>query len=461
MHLKFKETDIVSFIKDLYYTYDDLAKQKEITFNYTPDIEKLNVWIDPSYFDKIVLNLLSNAFKFTPQGGNIQIMLTHTSKFFELSVTDTGVGLEEEEKSRIFDRFYQIQNSKNNSNVGTGIGLHLTRSLVELHHGEIVAENNKGRKGCCFTIRIPMGKDHLNEEDIIETEKDEDIIQPNYKIEKDSLLIAEETSDKVHAKSKYRILLVEDNDDIRHYLYKELGNDFHIQECRNGKEALLIIQQKAPDLVISDVMMPEMDGMTLCKKIKQNVNINHVPVILLTGKTREEDKMEGLQQGADAYITKPFNIEILRQTTINLIKGRELLKNNFSGNQIQEEKIKKIEAESPDERLLKRVMKVINDNMSNSNLNVEMIAKEVGISRVHLHRKLKELTNQSTRDFIRNVRLKQAASLLADKKHSVAEVATLTGFPNVAYFSTAFKDLFGLSPSGYMNQHLESPKEES
>ena len=268
------------------------------------------------------------------------------------------------------------------------------------------------------------------------------------------------SSPTIRSKSKYRALIVEDDEEIRNYLYQELGNDFHIQICNNGKDALTSILEKVPDLVISDVMMPEMDGMTLCKKIKQNVNINHVPIILLTARTREEDKMEGLQQGADAYITKPFNIEILRQTAINLIKGRELLKNNFSGCQIQEEKIKKINVESPDERLLKRVMKVINDNMSNSNLNVEMIAKEVGISRVHLHRKLKELTNQSTRDFIRNVRLKQAASLLANKKHSVAEVAALTGFPNVAYFSTAFKDLFGQSPSNYMNLHLEEQRDE-
>lgn len=195
--------------------------------------------------------------------------------------------------------------------------------------------------------------------------------------------------------------------------------------------------------------------MTLCKKIKQNVNINHIPVILLTARTREEDTMEGLQHGADAYITKPFNVEILRQNAMNLIKGRELLKNNFTGNQVQEEKIKKIEAESPDERLLKRVMKVINDNMSNSNLNVEMIAAEVGISRVHLHRKLKELTNQSTRDFIRNVRLKQAADLLAEKKHSVSEVAALTGFTNLTYFSTVFKDTYGVSPSNYTNREQE------
>jgi YesN/AraC family two-component response regulator len=302
-------------------------------------------------------------------------------------------------------------------------------------------------------VRIPLGKDHLHPEDIdhsmeLQTEKIKTELT-----DREQVSVLSHTP--VRSKTKYRILVVEDDEEIRNYLYQELGNDFHIQECNNGKDALATILKKAPDLVITDVMMPEMDGMTLCKKIKQNVNINHIPVILLTARTREEDTMEGLQHGADAYITKPFNVEILRQNAMNLIKGRELLKNNFTGNQVQEEKIKKIEAESPDERLLKRVMKVINDNMSNSNLNVEMIAAEVGISRVHLHRKLKELTNQSTRDFIRNVRLKQAADLLAEKKHSVSEVAALTGFTNLTYFSTVFKDTYGVSPSNYTNREQE------
>lgn len=471
MELKFKETNIVEFIKDFYDNFNYYAKTKDISIEYTCDFEELLVYIDPKNFDKIIFNLLSNALKYTPRGGHIQIQLQtgnnpvaatkELQNYLEINVIDNGIGLEESEINRIFDRFYQIRNGENNSSTGTGIGLHLTRSLVELHHGEISAKNNEGGTGSCFTIRIPLGKEHLRAEEI---DYSEDIKQakPHSIKEKEEevrLIVEENTSEKLKSKSKFRVVIVEDDEEIRRYLYNELGNNFHIQEFNNGKDALSSILKKAPDLVITDVMMPEMDGMTLCKKIKQNVNINHIPVVMLTAKTREEDTVEGLMQGADAYITKPFNIEVLKQTVHNLIKGRELLKNNFSGKQVQEEKIKKIEAESPDERLLNRVMKVINENIGNADLNVEMIANEVGISRVHLHRKLKELTSQSTRDFIRNIRLKQAASLLAKKKHSVAEVASLTGFNNLTYFSTVFKESYGVSPSSYMNQHLEEQEE--
>ena len=467
MVLKFKEMDIVPFIKDVVSVFEYQAKSKEITLSFTSQDDELKAWIDRKNFDKIIFNLLSNAIKYTPQGGHVQLMLStgknpHASNtalqhYLELQVKDNGIGVNEEEIHRIFDRFYQIRNNQNNSSVGTGIGLHLTRSLVELHQGEIIARNNEDGKGCSFYVRIPLGKAHISPEHLDETAEPMSNLTPEIAEVKETPVteVSTETDSPIRTKSKHRILVVEDDEEIRHYLCKELGGDFHVQECNNGKDALSLILRKAPDLVISDIMMPEMDGITLCRKIKQNVNVNHVPVILLTAKTREEDTVEGLQQGADAYIAKPFNIEILRQTAMNLIKGRELLKNNFSGNQVQEEKVTKIQAESPDERLLNRVMKVINENMGNANLNVEMIASEVGISRVHLHRKLKELTNQSTRDFIRNVRLKQAAALLSEKKHSVSEVAALTGFPNIAYFSTAFKELFGISPSGYMNRNLE------
>jgi signal transduction histidine kinase/ligand-binding sensor domain-containing protein/DNA-binding response OmpR family regulator len=466
MQLRFKETDIVPFIKELYHNFEYQAKTKNITLGFTTAIEELKVWIDPKNFDKIIFNLLSNAFKYTPKEGHIQINLKtgHDSDapspalcdYVEIEVSDNGIGLQEEEINRIFDRFYQVRNGENSSSTGTGIGLNLTRSLVELHYGKITAKNNEGGVGSSFTIRIPLGKDHIPTKDIEATGSGSDVeVTPHTQVTN----IEQEDLGNIRSKSKRRILIVEDDEEIRHYLHRELGNDFHIQECDNGKDGLAMILQKAPDLVISDVMMPDLDGMSLCKKIKQNVNINHVPIILLTAKVRDEDTIEGLIQGADAYITKPFNIEVLRQTAINLIKGREMLKNTFGGKQVQENKFNKIEKESPDERLLNRVMKVINTNLSNTDLNVEMIATEVGISRVHLHRKLKELTNQSTRDFIRNVRLKQAASLLAEKKHNVAEVAALTGFPSLAYFSTAFKDLFGVSPTAYMNQHLDEGAE--
>ena len=280
-----------------------------------------------------------------------------------------------------------------------------------------------------------------------------------YKRQVISPIIENEEEKKVRVKTKYHVLIVEDDEEIRNYIAKEFGDKFHIMESRNGKEALEQIFKKTPDLVISDIMMPEMDGFTLCRKIKQNVNLNHIPVILLTAKTREEDNLEGLNTGADAYIMKPFNIEILQKTVENLINTRQQLRKVFTGQQNLENKVQKLEVKSPDEKLMERIMKVINENIGNPNLTIETITTEVGISRVHLHRKLKELTNQTTRDFIRNIRLKEAARLLSEKQHTISEIAMLTGFTDPNNFSTTFKELYGMPPSMYMKEQL-SKKEE-
>jgi YesN/AraC family two-component response regulator len=230
-----------------------------------------------------------------------------------------------------------------------------------------------------------------------------------------------------------------------------MGSDYHMAKCADGKEALTYILNHPPDLVISDIIMPEMDGITLCRKVKQNVNINHIPVVLLTARKGEEYNYEGLAIGADAYIVKPFNIEIVRKTVQSIIRNREILRNNYTGNQLQHDKIRDIEIKSPDEKLLGKIMDTINGNISNQRLSVEMLAHEIGISRVHLHRKMKELTSQSTRDLIRNIRLQQAAKLLAEKHLNISEVAFAVGFTNVAHFSTAFKEFYGVSPMAYMD----------
>ena len=467
MSLVFRETEMTGFINDLCETFTEQANKKQITLQFHHEgADHLKLWVDPVNFDKIILNILSNAFKFTPEGGSVDIRL-RTGKdstlpkplqqYAEITVTDSGIGIAPKETEHIFERFYQIRNSQNNSNIGTGIGLHLTRSLVELHHGDIRVENNPdGQPGCSFIIRMPLGCAHLRKEEM-EADKaplfhtPAPVLPVPYETE-------EEENGKTRTKTKYKVLVVEDDEDIRRYICRELASDYHTLESCNGKEALESIFNKTPDLVISDVMMPEMDGLTLCRKIKQNVNLNHIPVILLTAKTREEDNLEGLETGADAYMTKPFHIEILRKTTANLIRSRERLRNTYTGQQTQGDKIQPIEVQSPDDKLMERIIRVINENLSNPNLTVEMITTEVGISRVHLHRKLKELTNQTTRDFIRNIRLKQAAELLSKKRYTIAEVADLTGFTNPNNFSTAFKDLYGMPPSMYMEQHLKQDK---
>lgn len=466
MALMFRETNIIPFIDDLCNTFAQQANIKDIQLQFHHQLPELNIWVDTSNFDKIILNILSNAFKYTPQNGQIDITLRTGEDFTqpeplkqyaEIVISDTGTGIDEMEKEHIFERFYQIRNSHHNPKGGTGIGLHLTRSLVELHHGVIHVENNGDQPGCRFIIRLPLGNKHLRPEEIDIHEKENTTYTPTAPVI--SPIIEEEKEKKVKMRSKYHVLIVEDDEEIRNYIAKELAAKFHIMESGNGREALELILKKAPDLVISDIMMPEMDGLTLCKKIKQNVNINHIPVILLTAKTREEDNLEGLSTGADAYIMKPFNIDILQKTAENLVHTRQQLRKVFTGQQNQEDKVQKLEAKSSDEKLMERIMKVINENISNSDLTIEMLTNEVGISRVHLHRKLKELTNQSTRDFIRNIRLKEAARLLSEKEHTISEIAMLTGFHDPNNFSTSFKELYGMPPSMYMKEQLGKKEE--
>jgi DNA-binding response OmpR family regulator len=263
---------------------------------------------------------------------------------------------------------------------------------------------------------------------------------------------------KIKPKTKYKILVVEDDGEIGEYIKDELAPEYRVIVAENGKKALEQVLLDNPDLIISDVMMPEMDGITFVRKVKQNININHIPVILLTAKSTIESRIEGIDIGADAYITKPFNTELLRSTIMNLIGNRERLKNKFSGHQQPEDKLQRIEMKSSDEILMQRIMKIINENLSNPGLSVEMLAANAGMSRVHMHRKLKELTNQSPRDFIKGIRLKQAATLLSSKKLTISEVAYATGFSNLSHFSNSFRDFYGMSPKEYVETHLPHPE---
>lgn len=457
MHLGFQETEIIKFTKDLAETLAYQTENKQITLQVHSDLQGLNLWVDPEYFDKIVMNLLWNALKFTPEGGYINVYIstgnnptTHgtLSSYAQLIVEDSGPGIKEEEMGKIFERFYQAK--QHNKTVGTGIGLHLVHSLVQLHHGTIHVENNQDKPGCRFIVQLPLGKKHLKKEEIAN--------------ETSAVIISKESHEgfkteqpeqeiKVKPRSKQVILIVDDEEDIRKYLKAELNPYFNVLTCNNGKEALDIVMNQDISLIVSDVMMPEMDGITLCHKLKHNADTYDIPIILLTAKSRNEDNLTGLTSGADSYLTKPFDLRILRATIENLIKNREILKNNY--NEMQESSIEPLAAneKSPDEKLMERLIKIMNENISNPDLNVEMLAERIGMSRVHLYRKLKELTNQSTSDFIKNVRLKQAAFLLTEKGMNVNETAILVGFNHVNYFSCVFKDYYGISPSAYIQRY--------
>lgn len=468
MFLKFRETDMVGFIDDLMQTFEYMARKKNIHFTFEHMMPQLKVWIDLNNFDKVLMNILSNAFKYTPEEGEIQVSLATghdmarkdaLREYFEIAITDSGIGIDRNKIERIFERFYQIDNDVTKSNFGTGIGLHLSRSLVQLHHGEILAENREDAPGSRFIIRIPLGSAHLRTDEL-ETVDAENVIYHTVdkpvlaKLEEELIEEEEEPKTAIKAKTRLRVLVVEDEDEIKAYLKAELSDEYKVETCSNGKEAYDLVLRDTPDLVISDVMMPEMDGLTLCRKIKLNTNVNHVPVILLTAKSKPEDTLEGMETGADAYMVKPFNTELLKKTIANLIANRKLLRNKFSGAQQQEDKMEKITMKSSDEILMGKIMKVVNEHLDDPALNVEMLASEVGLSRVHVHRKLKELTNLSTRDFIKNIRLQQAAALLAqDQKLTISEIAYATGYTNLSHFSSSFREKYGMSPKEYMSQH--------
>ena len=467
MFVKMRETDIISFIDDLIQTFEYQAKKRNIHFEFQHNEPKLDVWIDLNNFDKVLLNILSNAFKYTPENGEIMVLLTTGTdeteegalrNYFEIIISDTGIGLEEEKIERIFERFYQIDNDQTKSNFGTGIGLHLARSLVELQHGVISARNKQNGQGSEFVVRMPLGNSHLNDREIenysSEPSQKSAIHMPDAILYDD--MTAENTT-KIKSKTKYRILVVDDEDEIRQYIRTELSDMYKISECRNGKEALDFILREKPNLVISDVMMPEMDGITLCKKMKSNINVNHIPIILLTAKSGDEDKAQGFDIGADAYVIKPFNVDLLKKRIANLLENRERLEMKLSDSEDNKLLIKPIAMRPTDQILLEKVIKIINDNIADPDLNVEFLASGVGMSRVHMHRKLKELTNQSARDFIKSIRLKQAAELLSTQKTGISELAYALGFSNLSHFSNSFREFYGMSPKEYA-QHINDNK---
>ena len=452
MQMHMSEQNLVGFINDIYTLFSHQAKSRQINFLFEHDCDSLPVWIDRSNFDKVVVNVISNAFKYTPAGGEIGIRLTHDNQHATIAVRDNGEKIPEDKLNKIFERFYQAESSSNDRNVGTGIGLDLTRSLVELHHGTIKAHNLE--QGCEFVITIPLGKDHLKPEEILtELETPQDALlslaeEPEH-VEDD---IMPEERQAVNGNS---IVIAEDDDEIRSYLEAELSRDYDVHSCVNGREALAETYRIHPCLVISDVMMPEMDGHALCSQLKANSSTNFIPVILLTARSREEDRLEGLETGADAYLVKPFNMDILKRTIQNLLNSRRLLKLKYERTDELEEQMEDIRLKSPDEKLLEKIMMCVRKNLTNSDLNIDMISEEVGISRVHLHRKMKELTGQTPHDFIRSIRLKKAAQLLAEKGMNVTEVMYACGFSNSASFSTIFRKYYGMSPRDYMREHQE------
>lgn len=440
MHLHCQKTDLKEFLRGIMSLYNFNAQERSITLSLKEDESlkeegNLQVWIDRINFDKVISNLLSNAMKYTSDGGEITLIIGKNKESAIIKVEDTGIGLKEEKTDRLFERFYQGNNNSDIHIEGTGIGLNLCRALVKMHGGTIRAYNRTdGIKGSCFEVNIPLGKEHLKPEEILQ---------------EDGTKTAESTGKRTQANRNFNILIVDDDAEIAHYIKTELSDWYRFEHARNGKEGLKMLLTGKYDLVISDVMMPEMDGVTMLKKIKGNSNVSDIPVILLTSKSEVENRLEGLRKGADAFLAKPFNMEELHILIDNLVDNVRRIRGKYSGAQGQKAKIEQIQVKGNNDALMERVMKYMNEHLTDPDLNVEKLTEDVGISRAQLHRKLKEIAGVSAGEFIRNLRLEQAARLIEEGQINITQVAYSVGFSNQTHFSTVFKKHYGMSPSEY------------
>ncbi len=439
--------DIVNFSKDICLSFLDIAQNKNIKLNFRSNKEIMEVYFDGDKLEKILLNLLSNAFKFTPDNGNINFQLnvnennpTNNNQVdIEIIVKDSGIGIPTDKQDKIFMRFFQDDLPENIINSGSGIGLSITNEFVRMHHGTITVESEPD-KGSRFIVKLPLQIGKIKEDNSQGLNRN--LNTPN---------ISEKITEPLIKDNKPTLLLVEDNDDFRFYLKDNLKHNYKISEAGNGKEAWDIIIANIPDLIISDVMMPVMDGFELCRRIKSDKRICHVPVILLTAKSSSENKLAGIETGADDYIAKPFYFEILESRIKNLIHQRETLRNVFKKNITINPS--EINITSLDEKFLMQTLSLVEKNIDNPDFSVVDLSKEIGISRAHLYQKLMAITGKSPIEFIRFIRLKRASKLLLESQLNVSEVAYSVGFNNPKLFTKYFKAEFGMTPSKYIQSN--------
>ncbi|HEX7357595.1 MAG TPA: ATP-binding protein, partial [Ignavibacteriaceae bacterium] len=455
--------NIIASLRGLFFSFKSYADEKGIKLTFTATQESIYVWFDDDKLDKIINNLLSNAFKFTPKGGTISLTITtienSTPKFLQINLTDSGIGIPKDKIPKIFDRFFQVDDSSKRAYGGSGIGLALVRELIDLHKWKIKVNSEMG-SGSEFTIEIPLDDDYLNENEKVIKIDASDI--NNKSIEKIINNHVEETSNKkAHTVNKSKIvqsdkneslksvMIVEDSEDVRTYLSELLKNNYKILLAENGLKGLDTALEFLPDLIISDVMMPEIDGIEFCKRIKSDWRTSHIPVVLLTAKASIENKIEGLDTGADDYITKPFSSRELSVRIKNILAQRILLREKFGkGSRIKPENFTPNKA---DQEFIVNAINIVEKYISDPEFDSEKFAKEIFLSRSQLHRKILNISGQSTGEFIRTIRLKKAAALLLEKKLSVTQIAFEIGFSSPSHFTKAFKQMFDCLPSEYLN----------
>ncbi|SDJ83331.1 Signal transduction histidine kinase [Catalinimonas alkaloidigena] len=450
MHVRASQGDLVAFVREVWQAFEKTAHKRDIDYQFVAQPATLALWFDPTMLDKVFFNLLSNAFKFTPDGGRIQVMLQQQEpgEAVQVRVMDTGKGMTAEEVQHVFDPFYQGDPSRS---LGTGLGLSLSRELVERHGGRISVRSEWGH-GTVFEVQLPGRKDQLPEVELVDQPVESLLL-----FDRASYQYAEEwvhdapPEETVEEKQTTTLLVIEDNEDLRNFLVRKLRRTYEVVACADGQEGLQQAYGTVPDLIVSDVMLPGQNGLSIAETLKNDLRTSHIPIILLTARDSVEQQVEGIQTGADAYIVKPFHLPYLLERVKKLLWNRDQLRKRFASAEVASP-VPASAAPSLDQKFLADLTRLIQERLAEPELNVNALAREVGLSRVQLYRKVKALLGVGISDYIKTQRLQRAKTLLQQQELTVAEVAYAVGFSSPAYFSTVFKSQFDQSPSEFIKQ---------
>lgn len=440
-------SDFISFSKEIFLSFNEMAFQKNIDFTFKTTLPTAKLWFNKNEIEKVLYNLLSNAFKFTDAGGAITLQISETETHVQLEIIDQGIGISKKNLLKIFNRFYKMNDASALNREGWGLGLAISKEIIEMHQGEISVESKVG-KGSNFKIALKKGKDHFEQENLNNAPSMSENIE-NYFIEPLSKNVSnDEVLDELY-KDK-TILIVEDNFEIRKYIVDVVSQKFTVLEAANGVEAMKVLENELIDLIISDVMMPEMDGITLTKTIKSNINTSHIPIILLTARSSYLHKMEGFETGADDYISKPFNESLLMSRVKSVLKNRALVFQKFKQQDLIP--VSQLQLNKADQEFMQKVIMVIEANMSSQELDVKFVCNELAMSHSVLYKKIKALTNMTFVEFVRDYKLKTAKELISNKNFSVLDASFHVGYSDRKYFSKLFKSHFGSAPSDFIQK---------
>ena len=449
INIKASEGNLIGFIQKIMTSFNFIAEQKEIEFTLKHKTSNLPLWFDADKLEKVLMNLLSNAFKFTNRNGSITIKVEEDNNNVFISVEDNGIGISKEKQEFVFNRFFQADKIDDKVE-GTGIGLSYSKGLVEMHHGtiQLISEEQKGTK---FIVTLLKGKKHFSDKELLEKDSYSQFNVP-VEVEKEEVNFISEAENENNIK-KQTLLIVEDNIELRKFVVNSLSSRYTIFEAENGEEGIEQCKKHFPDLIISDVMMPKMDGFEMCKTIKTTIDLSHIPIILLTAKTSSDNKVKGYSLGANAYVEKPFNLEVLKAQIETLIKNKELLQQKFKST--LEIEPSEFSTTKVDDKLLTKILEIVESKITDEVLTVQFIASECGMTQTVLNKKLKALTGKTSAAFIRSIRLKRAAKLLSTGRYSVSDVTYEVGFTDLKYFRNCFKNEFSVSPSEYKKKAIQ------